>query len=158
MGTWPSGTVVQPGRDGATLVMVLHPRCPCSTASLDELSGLLARCGHRVATRILFAMPEDPGPDWTASSLVSAARALPGVEVLEDRGGREARRFARTSGQVQLYDGGGVLRFSGGITPGRGHQGDNEGRAAIEAILGGRTPPATSTPVFGCLLDKSDAP
>ena len=47
---------------------------------------------------------------------------------------------ATTSGHVLLYDAGGVLRFAGGITDGRGHEGDNAGLDAALALLRGHVP------------------
>lgn len=156
---WPAGTTLLPARDRATLVMLLHPRCPCSTATLAELSGLLTRCHDLVEARLLFVMPSDGGPEWTASDLVQDARRLPGVQVHLDTGGREAARFgAATSGHVLVYDTTGHLAFSGGITASRGHQGDNHGRAAIEALLTGEQGSSLSTPVFGCLLSSPCQP
>jgi hypothetical protein len=58
-----------------------------------------------------------------------------------------------TSGQVLLYDASGRLRFRGGIRPSRGHEGDNTGRRALEALLlGDGAAPPLSTAVFGCPL------
>jgi hypothetical protein len=75
------------------------------------------------------------------------------VTVLDDVDGTEARRFgALTSGQVVVYDADGRLRFSGGITPARGHAGDNAGRSAIIALLEGASSASVETPVFGCSL------
>lgn len=75
------------------------------------------------------------------------------MNVVNDGDGVEAKRFgAFTSGQALLYDAQGQLRFSGGITDSRGHEGDNAGREAIEAILAGKTATTTLTDVFGCGL------
>ncbi len=79
------------------------------------------------------------------------AACIPGVSVLADPDGVEARRFgALTSGDAFLYDAGGRLVFRGGITPSRGHQGESAGRSAIEAFLKGGRPRTATAPVFGC--------
>jgi hypothetical protein len=89
------------------------------------------------------------------SDLWHAAENIPGVRVVRDDG-TEARRFgARVSGQVLAYSGGGRLAFNGGITGSRGHEGDNAGRSAVEAMLGGR-PHAATAFAFGCLLFDGD--
>ena len=50
--------------------------------------------------------------------------------------GAEANLFgAATSGQTMVYDPGGRLRFSGGITAARGHYGDNVGVSAIARLI-----------------------
>ena len=60
-----------------------------------------------------------------------------------------------TSGHALLFDRDGHLLFSGGITPARGHEGDNFGASAIAARLAGRPAPA-ETPVFGCPIAGPD--
>ncbi len=71
----------------------------------------------------------------------------------------EAGRFGvKGSGHVLLYQPSGRLVFSGGITPSRGHEGDNPGRAAvISLVLQGRSP-VNRTPVYGCPLLEPPAP
>ena len=59
---------------------------------------------------------------------------------------------AETSGQTALYDATGNLLFSGGITSARGHEGDNDGRAAVVSLLTSDGAEERETPVFGCPL------
>jgi hypothetical protein len=93
---------------------------------------------------------------WVQSDLWVTASSIPGVHVLRDVDGADARRFgAWTSGQTLLYDAQGRLRFSGGITDARGHEGDNAGRASLESILFHGETPAARTSVFGCGLFAS---
>jgi hypothetical protein len=54
-----------------------------------------------------------------------------------------------------VYDAGGALLFSGGITGSRGHAGDNAGRSSIVALLNRLPGTHTSTNVFGCSLFAS---
>ena len=49
-----------------------------------------------------------------------------------------------------LYDAAGHLLFHGGITPSRGHSGDNAGSQAIAALLTHHLADRQHTPVFGC--------
>ena len=137
----------------ATLVMLVHPKCPCSRASIDELRVLLARAGGRVEARVFFYHPPGEGTQWARTGLWRTAAGIPGVAVEADPDGATARRFgARTSGQVVLYDSTGALVFAGGITGARGHAGDNPGlRAAVDALLASG-PAASAAPVFGCPL------
>jgi hypothetical protein len=155
---WPRESRIRPVPDRATLVLLAHPRCPCTRASLGELAVLLARCRDLVEARVLAVHPEGAGPDWTDADLIDQAGSIPGATVVHDPGGREAALFgAATSGQVLLYGTDGALQFSGGITTGRGHHGDNAGRSAIEALLTGHAPASPRTPVFGCQLARSSA-
>ena len=45
---WPGASRLERGVDQPTLVLVAHPHCPCTRATLGELAILLARCpGYR---------------------------------------------------------------------------------------------------------------
>ena len=61
-----------------------------------------------------------------------------------------------TSGQVLLYQPSGRLAFSGGITPARGHSGDNPGSDAVLSLVRREARQADGVPVtcrvFGCPL------
>jgi hypothetical protein len=73
--------------------------------------------------------------------------------VIKDPEGKEADLFgAVASGQTMLYDAGGRLQFSGGITAGRGHSGDNAGRSTLVALITKGKSELRETPVYGCSL------
>ena len=94
--------------------------------------------------------------DAETSTLWQVLRRMPGVDLVADPQGIEARQFGfRTSGEVRLYDDDLQLRFRGGITISRGHRGDNPGSAAILAALDARESAVIATPVFGCALFDS---
>jgi hypothetical protein len=136
-----------------TLVMFAHPHCPCTRASLAELSRLMTGARGRVAAHVLFIKPDGAGGEWIESELWAGASAIPGVRVAADAGGREAARFgAATSGLTLLYGADGRLLFSGGVTSARGHEGDNAGRDALAALLAGDQIEGAETQVFGCQL------
>lgn len=157
---WPEQSALRRAPGRATLVMVAHPRCPCTRASLAELARLMIRCGDRVSAHVLFVLPPGKGAAWGRTDLWRSARAIPGVDARLDPGGIEARRCfgAATSGQTFLYHENGRLLFRGGITAARGHEGDNAGSDAVAALVRdagahratGAAP--ASTPVFGCAL------
>ena len=150
---WPADSRIERASDRPTLVMLAHPRCDCTRASLGELAELLARAESRPRTYVVFIKPGRTGVNWEQSAVWQAARAIPGVTVLRDDEGVEAQRFGvETSGQTMLYDTRGYLMFSGGDTAARGKAGDNIGRASVLSILNGHAPSTTSTPVFGCPL------
>jgi hypothetical protein len=142
--------------DRPTLLVFVHPECPCSRASLHELGRLLSAVGTRVAAHVIVLRPEGMPAGSERGSNWEIAKGLPGVGIHIDEDGVAAERFGvLTSGHTLLYDAGGRLRFSGGITASRGHEGDSAGRAQILAlVLHGRdsgAPVATSS-VFGCAL------
>jgi hypothetical protein len=150
---WPSESHIERATDRPTLVMLIHPHCSCSRASIGELAELMARAHIRPKTYVLFLKPPGFAADWEKSPLWHSAAGIPQVTVVRDDDGLEARRFgAGTSGQTILYDVNGFLLFSGGITVSRGHSGDNAGRAAILALLHREVPEQTDSFVFGCPL------
>jgi hypothetical protein len=149
---WPRETTLVRGGQ-PTLVMFLHPQCPCSTASVDELAKIVARCRDQVAVKIVAVKPAGVDSSWESTPLLERARALPGVKVSIDSEGREAARFgAVASGHVELFDTAGKLLFSGGITSARGHEGDNAGSDAIVNLTQHHLAATAQTNVFGCSL------
>jgi hypothetical protein len=150
---WPAASGIQPAPDQATLVMLAHPHCPCTRASIGELASIMAHSQGRLSAYVLFIKPEGSSDDWEKTDLWQSASNIPGVKVILDGDGREARLFqAATSGQTVLYDSNGRLLFSGGITGSRGHFGDNAGQGSIIAIVDAEVPERTATSVFGCPL------
>jgi hypothetical protein len=154
--TWPAASALPRTAGRWTLVMFVHPKCPCTRASLTELEKLQAHA-PQIDLRIVAILPDGTDAGWSDSPLIRRAKELPNSLVIGDHAGYEARQFrARTSGETQLYDQAGSLAYHGGITAARGHEGDNPGCDAIAALLAGKTAPA-SCPVFGCPL-FSDRP
>jgi hypothetical protein len=150
---WPVQSKIQRASDKPTLILFAHPRCPCTRASIGELSILTAHFQNRVKVQVVFFQPQGTAKDWTQTDLWHSAMAIPGVSVETDENAIEARCFrVTTSGHVLLYDSDGTLIFNGGITPSRGHSGDNDGRSAITQLLDHEMATVSRTPVFGCSL------
>lgn len=135
-----------------TLVTFLHSQCPCSRATVRELTGLINRVPDRMAVRVVVVTPDDQQGTKFESDLQLLAR-LPGVEILYDAGDDTVDAAgAMTSGLCLLYGVDGTLLFEGGITPSRGHEGHSKGKAAIERILADEGPEVRRSEVYGCLL------
>jgi hypothetical protein len=150
---WPETTTLQRAVDRPTLVMLAHPHCTCTTASLGELAEAIARAQIRPRTYVVFMTPASFREGWERTELWRSAASLPGATVVRDENGREAQRFgAATSGQTLLYDERGRLVFSGGVTGSRAHAGDNVGRQSLVALLNRNRPERSGTNVFGCPL------
>ena len=151
---WPAGTGIAHETDRPTLVVLIHPQCVCSRASLTELAEILARARTQPKTYVLFLKPRGFAEGWEKTDTWRAAAALPNATVVRDDEGAKAERFgAATSGQTFLYNVRGELLFSGGITGSRGHAGVNAGRTAVLALLNREASTAqTATNVFGCSL------
>jgi hypothetical protein len=157
---WPAGSRIRPAADRATLVMLAHPQCPCTRASIGELARLMTEAQGRVTAYVLFIKPPGFSDGWERTDLWESAAAIPGVTVVRDDDGVEAGRFgAATSGQTVLYDAAGRLIFSGGITSARGHAGDNAGRTAAASLLINNESEQKETPVYGCpLFARTECP
>jgi hypothetical protein len=157
---WPDGSRIALAGDRPTLVMAVHPRCPCTRASAVELARILARCEGRVVVYVLIFTPEHADQTWGQTDWSPRFAMITGVQPIHDPGGREAARFgAQTSGHVALYAPDGRLLFHGGITGARGHEGSNRGQEAVLALIGGGSVGSTKTPVFGCpVFEISRAP
>lgn len=150
---WPSDTSVARQGGRATLIVFMHPVCPCSRATVNELSKLLTHVANSVDAIAVFVRPPGFDAGWERAELWDNAARIPGVRCLVDPGGNEARRFgAATSGYSLLYDPKGALVFRGGITAARSHEGDNVGENAILSWVRDGKADVAETPAFGCPL------
>ncbi len=150
---WPAASALPRDASGPTLVMLAHPRCDCTRASLGELAELLARARHRPRTFVVFIRPGGVAAAWENTGTFDQATRIPGVTVIRDDNGAEAERFGvSTSGQTLLYDRDGQLVYAGGITGSRGKSGSNAGRSMVLELLAGAHPTRATAQVFGCSL------
>lgn len=153
--TWPyaSGLRHVPGREA--LVAFIHPRCPCSRATMSALEELTLHHGSKMAMSIVFITHPEAGLtiDPRTDPLWLRAVALDEVDVYVDPRAVIAKQFgALTSGQVYLFGADDVLAFEGGLTSARGHGGECAGTVAVEDVLRGAAPATRTVPVFGCGL------
>src|SRR2546423_1165133 len=51
--SWPKDAAIAHDASNFTLVMFLHPHCPCSEASVEELAKLMARCRDAMAVKMI---------------------------------------------------------------------------------------------------------
>ena len=102
---------------------------------------------------VLAYRPAVAPPDWMDTRNARLAASIPETTIQDDVDGETARLFGlETSGHVALYDVDGSLRFSGGITAARGHEGDSTGLLVLRAFLAGQQSVTDSTEVYGCPL------
>lgn len=138
-----------------TVMMFVHPRCPCTPASLTEFARVLKNKPINVRAQIVFFSPLDANAAWTTGAVWEQAKGIEGAEVVLDRGGALAQRStARTSGQVIVYGSQGEVLFEGGVTAGRGMAGDSAGARSLAQALRGEPISANHTPVYGCSLES----
>lgn len=150
---WPKESRL-PGESGKIrVVLFAHPRCPCTRASLSELERIMAHNSESAAVCVVFYRPSSQDGSWTKSDTCRLASQMNGVQVYFDQDGAETQRFrAETSGMTVVYGGDGALLFAGGITPSRGHAGDNTGADALLLAVSGQTPAVPDACVFGCRI------
>jgi len=153
---WPGDATIPAHAGRPLLLMVAHPKCACTRASLNELRRLVARfeaLPRQPELYLSLIVPEGAGADWVDGPVLRNATSISALNVVLDPGGRFARRLgATTSGHVLVYGGDGALLFSGGITAARAHEGDAAGQDAIVRALYGKNPPLRRSSVFGCGL------
>jgi hypothetical protein len=155
--TWPGGEAIGRTAGRATLVLALHPACVCSQATLEQIDRLGA--SHPGALDVVVLLAAYDGLPDGADVIGPALARRRHIRRLDDRGAAIARRFgALTSGHAVLYDAGGRLRFSGGLTRGRGESGDSRPFVFLRDWAAGARPAGVATfDVFGCALAAHEA-
>ncbi len=136
--SWPAGSSLLRNHEAPTLVMLVHPQCSCTRASLQELQAVIEKSPRAMRIYVVVYHPHQMKAGWEKTNIYEAAMRLRGTHVF-------------TSGQTFLYDAGGTLRFEGGITMLRGHAGLNSGRNDVIHIANGESGKGTH-PVFGCSI------
>jgi len=153
--SWPARSGLEPPSQIPTLLLFLHPHCPCSSATMSELERATAGVQNRYRIVVVVYTPESSPEGWDATPLCERARALAHSTIVTDAGGREAALFgATTSGHAMLFAPNGERVFEGGLTPSRAHEGDNDGRSTLRSLLSGGASVVRSTPVYGCPLGR----
>lgn len=77
--TWPQDSRIVPDSARANLVLLVHPHCPCSQASIAELSEIMACCNGLVAAHVLFLKPSQMPDGWEVTDLWHRAASIPGA-------------------------------------------------------------------------------
>jgi hypothetical protein len=160
---WPEGTRLVRNQSGDSLLLFVHPRCPCTQATTGELEKLLSSFQttgrlDRFELWVVAAIPRGAPEEWTLTILIERSLRLPKARLCLDYGGIEASRFAAlTSGTVMLYSADGRLRYSGGVTAARGHAGANAGIATLARLLNGESGSTSALPALGCRLVLEDS-
>jgi hypothetical protein len=150
---WPVQSSLPRTSGLPTIVMVAHPHCPCTRATIEELAIIMARLHNRATAHVVFVHPRGFSEAWEKTDLWQSAARIPGVSVYSDMDAVEAARFgALASGQTFLFAPDGKLLFRGGIVPFRGHAGDNPGRTAIVSLVSTGAAKVQQTSVYGCSL------
>lgn len=135
--------------------LFIHPRCACTAATIDQLQSALhaAPVNRQIPIEIYVFAPDSEPESWYETPLVKQCQRLPSVTVIWDRDGALAKSLGvATSGHLLVWDGEQKRKFSGGITPSRGHRGPCQGLDAFLAALEGHGDAALNSAPFGCSI------
>jgi hypothetical protein len=155
---WPHDAAIGLSSSRPTLVFFMHPKCPCTRASLTQLRKLLEASAIVEAELpdviVVVSQPQGADSDWSNTDTVRDAAILPRATIFTDVEGLTAEQFgAVTSGAVMLFDTSGKRLYAGGITVSRGHEGDSAGGDLLRQLLKRETPTDIPiVPTFGCKL------
>lgn len=136
------------------VMVFLHPRCPCSRATIIELARTL-RMSHTAADiKAIFFKPATEPDSWVQHNTWDLCGEMRGIQRIIDNDGQIARQYGiNASGHILVYSYKGDLLFGGGITESRGHEGDNPARRAFGLVIESNGDKHGGLmPVFGCSL------
>src|SRR4051812_15409584 len=74
-GSWPAESRVHFDESRPNLLLFLHPRCPCSPASVAELADVVARGRGRFTPHVVVFQPSRPSEDWGRTRIEREAAA-----------------------------------------------------------------------------------
>lgn len=150
----PADSAIPFSEDSPTLVAFLHPRCPCAMPSVAALGRLMARKHPIVVQPVFFTSGAKP-KEWVQADYWEQVLEFGAHPPVVDTDGEIARKFhVTTSGHVILFSVDGRVLYSGGITSGRVHEGDNMGLTKLNRVLEGVPVSDPSFPVYGCSIIK----
>jgi len=150
---WPGSHLVHLEHGTKTLLVFIHPGCPCTEATITELRRILDENGNFVRASVLVFRPSAAASNWERTDLYDRLARFPDVRVKLDMDGKEAERFqVFTSGTVLLFDESGRLLYSGGLTKARGMSGENQSTREIAQAIKANGDGIFTRSVFGCDL------
>jgi hypothetical protein len=79
---WPKGSTISRKLGMPTVVMFVHPKCPCTDATIGELSILMTRLQGKATAAVFFVRPANFPDAWEKTELWHNAEAMahPGVK------------------------------------------------------------------------------
>ncbi len=139
------------------LFVFLHPRCPCSRATVQEFLSIVDRIDDRCDCTAYLVCPGDTGREFAEGKILEALRTSKKINIVYDLGGDSAKRMGvRTSGHTFLFSASGNLLFEGGITGARGQIGENGGKHGLSDKLASPGKTLFRWPVYGCPTQSPD--
>lgn len=137
------------------LFMFVHPKCSCTISSIRELKRFLANCSESVSCTFFCFNPSGGASGWTRTRIWNCLAEIPDSKIIPDENAKWAQSLGiRTSGHVLIYDSNHNLKFSGGITVGRGHEGESLASISMSNLVRMQEQDRCQYPVFGCPIIK----
>lgn len=137
-------------------LLFVHPHCPCTTATVRNLQRILAVQAQTFDLVSIVFCPDEKSDDWVRSGLIQSLESM-GSRIRIDRDAQLARELGvHCSGHLLFYSANGKLKFSGGITPSRGHEGTSRCGAEFKKALNQLPISRVCWPVYGCSLFAED--
>lgn len=138
-----SGVATPPKGEDLRAVMLVHPDCPCTEASLNLYLNAVNKTKSPLKTLIVI-----PGPSRSSRN-ITLARTIPNSQLKFLSAEDISKQYGiSTSGHLLVWNGQ-KLVFSGGVTDARGEEVAAGAFDELTAVLGS-TKAAGETPVFGC--------
>ena len=75
---WPSDSQIARDPSRPTLVLLAHPQCPCTNATLGELELLMAQTQGKVSVHVVFVRPPGVTEDWVKAIYGGRLPRFPG--------------------------------------------------------------------------------
>jgi hypothetical protein len=152
---WPGASRIHRAAGQPTLLVFLHPNCPCSIATVHSLQRSLRALRPEARPKTVFVVRPAVRDDWRARQLLATAAETPNGSFFQDDGEKEIARFgADVSGHLLLYGPAGALLFDGGVTPERGQEAESMASDRFQQVLTGMPRSPVRTAVFGCGLQS----
>src|SRR4051812_19393355 len=63
-GDWPQSSAIARSRERPTMLVFVHPRCPCTRATIDELSRIVVENPQALYVKVLYYKPADADSAW----------------------------------------------------------------------------------------------
>ncbi len=144
---FPSVNRVALNNNKPTVLVFVHPLCPCTPATISQLETITTAAHITVIQSGPAVGLNKPDTSHRSTQDHRLGRQM------SDASGELSRAFgAMTSGHVVAYSPEGELLFSGGVTPGRAMTGPSKGLTELREALQSHRRVSTSTDVFGCSI------
>src|SRR5438552_1238510 len=81
VGGWPGSHLVALGHGTKTLLVFIHPGCPCTEATMTELRRILDENGNLVRASVLAFRPSAAASNWERTDLYERLVRFPDVKL-----------------------------------------------------------------------------